>query len=140
MAAHLAAIPLISLFSRLKLPNYWRRSESGWKLFPTKGSAKEMRPAPFQYFAPDSIGEVMALLAEHGEDARLLAGGQSLIPLMNLRMGRPEVLIDLNRCTALTTIERCDGHIVYGAMVRQIDAQQSEVTRECCPLIDKALI
>jgi len=98
-----------------------------------------MRPAPFSYFAPDSLDEVLALLAQYGDDARVLAGGQSLIPLMSLRMGRPEVLIDLNRCAELATIERREGHVAYGAMVRQIDAQHSALTMAECPLVAKAV-
>jgi CO/xanthine dehydrogenase FAD-binding subunit len=98
-----------------------------------------MKPPPFIYAAPQSVEEVLALLAQHGTDARLLAGGQSLVPLMNLRMARPEVLIDLNRCAALRAIEQSGQSVSYGAMVRQIDAQQSENSRTCCPLVCKAL-
>jgi CO/xanthine dehydrogenase FAD-binding subunit len=98
-----------------------------------------MKPPPFVYAAPRSVEEVLALLAQHGADARLLAGGQSLVPLMNLRMARPAVLIDLNRCAALGTIAPTDEGISYGAMVRQMDAQLSEHSRTCCPLLCKAL-
>jgi carbon-monoxide dehydrogenase medium subunit len=83
--------------------------------------------------------EALSMLAEHGEDARLLAGGQSLVPLMNLRMGRPKVLIDLNRCADLAYIEKRADHVAYGAMARQIDAQLSPVTLAHCPLVAKAL-
>lgn len=98
-----------------------------------------MKPAPFVYHAPESLDEVLALLAEHGSDARCMAGGQSLIPLMNLRMARPDVLIDLNRCTELMHIQRRDVAVDYGAMVRQRDAEHDAITRECCPLVAKAL-
>ena len=98
-----------------------------------------MKPAPFTYFEPETTEEVLALLAEHGWDARLLAGGQSLVPLMNLRLARPEVVIDLNRCADLKTIEQSDGAVIYGSMVRQIDAERSDVTCSRCPLISKAL-
>lgn len=98
-----------------------------------------MRPAPFIYHAPETLDEVLSLLAEHGDDARVLAGGQSLIPLMSLRMGRPEVLIDLNRCTELASIDQREALVAYGAMVRQIDAQKSPVTLQCCPLVSKAV-
>ena len=99
-----------------------------------------MRPAPFRYFAPRSVDEALSLLSEHGDDARVLAGGQSLIPLMSLRMGRPEILIDLNRCDGLATIEQRDSQIVFGAMVRQVDAQKSLLTNRFCPLVSKAIM
>ena len=56
-----------------------------------------MKPAPFEYFAPETAEEALALMAEHGVEARPLAGGQSLVPLINMRMAQPSVLIDLNR-------------------------------------------
>ena len=56
-----------------------------------------MKPAPFVYYLPDTVEEALALMAEHGEEARPLAGGQSLVPMMNFRLARPSVLIDLNR-------------------------------------------
>lgn len=98
-----------------------------------------MRPAPFRYAAPRSAGEALALLAEHGEDARLLAGGQSLVPLMNLRMGRPGVLIDLGNCADLAYIEDRGDTVAYGPMTRQIDAQRSPLTGAHCPLVAQAL-
>ena len=57
-----------------------------------------MKPAPFSFVAPETLDEVVQALAAHGEDARILAGGQSLVPLMNLRLARPEVLVSINRC------------------------------------------
>lgn len=98
-----------------------------------------MKPHSFQYHAPETLAEVVALLAEHDGDARVLAGGQSLVPLMNLRMAQPEVLIDLNRCAELTGIAQVDGALCLGAMVRQIDAERSPLVAELCPLICRAL-
>lgn len=98
-----------------------------------------MKPPPFDYRAPTTLDEVLALLAEYGSDARVIAGGQSLVPLMNLRMARPEVLIDLNRCGELMRIDLTGGGVSYGAMVRQSDAQYSEVTQANCPLVSKTL-
>src|SRR6185312_8552988 len=63
-----------------------------------------MKPPPFEYFSPTSVDECVSLLAEHGEDAKLLAGGQSLVPLMNLRLAAPEVLIDLNGVAELARV------------------------------------
>ena len=98
-----------------------------------------MRPASFRYIRPQNTAEALAALAEHGAAARPLAGGQSLVPLMNLRMSRPDVLVDLNRCRDLAFIERRGNDLVYGAMTRQIEAQTSALTLRHCPLIAKAL-
>jgi CO/xanthine dehydrogenase FAD-binding subunit len=73
-----------------------------------------VKPPPFEYSAPESVEEVLALLAEHGDDAKLLAGGQSLVPLLNIRLARPARLIDLNRIPELAYID--GGRI--GAMTR----------------------
>ena len=67
-----------------------------------------MKPPPFEYHAPDSIDEALALLAEHGWDAKPLAGGQSLVPAMNFRLARPAVLVDLNRIEELAFIRPVD--------------------------------
>jgi carbon-monoxide dehydrogenase medium subunit len=98
-----------------------------------------MRPATFRYLAPRSASEAIAMLAEHGEDARPLAGGQSLVPLMNLRMGRPKVVVDLGNCADLSYIEERGDSIAYGPMVRQMDAQHAALTRAHCRLVEQAL-
>jgi carbon-monoxide dehydrogenase medium subunit len=98
-----------------------------------------MKPPAFSYFAPKAIEEVIALLAQHGAEARVLAGGQSLVPLMNLRIIRPAVLIDLNHCPGLDYVERRGGHVAFGSMTRQMDAMKSSVTRTHCPLVSQAL-
>ncbi len=97
-----------------------------------------MKPPPFEYFSPTSVDECLTLLAEHGEDAKLLAGGQSLVPLMNLRLAAPEVLIDLNGVDELARIDRDDGELVIGAMTRHRDVASSELVREACPLLAEA--
>ncbi|MEM8934226.1 MAG: FAD binding domain-containing protein, partial [Acidobacteriota bacterium] len=63
-----------------------------------------MKPPAFDYFAPNTVDEALALLAEHGDEAKVLAGGQSLVPAMNFRLARPSVLVDLNRIDALAGI------------------------------------
>ena len=78
-------------------------------------------------------------MAAHGEDARILAGGQSLVPLMNLRMARPEMLVSINRCAELDFIRREDDCLVIGALVRQIDAERDATVQESCPLLAAAL-
>ena len=98
-----------------------------------------MRPAPFQFHAPDSEEEIRGLLAEHGDEARLLAGGQSLVPLMNLRILQPGVLISLRRCASLADLGEDDAELVCGAMVRQGEVlDDARVAREC-PLLGAAL-
>ncbi|WP_419915903.1 FAD binding domain-containing protein [Candidatus Poriferisodalis sp.] len=98
-----------------------------------------MKPAPFSFVAPESLDEVVSALAEHGDDARVLAGGQSLVPLMNLRLARPEVLVSINRCHELDYIRLADDRLVVGALVRQIDAETSPLVQAECPLLATAL-
>ncbi|MCI0434285.1 MAG: xanthine dehydrogenase family protein subunit M [Gemmatimonadetes bacterium] len=99
-----------------------------------------MKPAPFDYHAPDSVAEALGLLAQHGEDAKALAGGQSLVPVLNFRLARPAVLVDLNRIASLRGIEAMpDGGVRIGAMARQREAEQSEVVAVCAPLLTEAL-
>ncbi len=78
-----------------------------------------MKPPRFEYDDPTSVDEVLALLAEHGDNAKLLAGGQSLVPLLNFRLARPERLIDLNRVDELSYVRRENGSLRIGAMTRQ---------------------
>lgn len=78
-----------------------------------------MKPPPFAYERPTELGEAVALLAAHGADARPLAGGQSLVPLLNFRLARPAVLVDLNRIAALDHVTVEDGALRIGAMARQ---------------------
>jgi carbon-monoxide dehydrogenase medium subunit len=98
-----------------------------------------MKPAPFEYVAPASDEEALAALASYAGDARLLAGGQSLIPLLNLRMARPAALIDLGRCAGLDYIRVEDGALVFGPMTRQSAAERSGLVQQCAPLIAQAM-
>jgi len=98
-----------------------------------------MKPAAFSYVAPKEVPEVVGLLAKHGSDARVIAGGQSLVPLMNLRIMQPAVLIDLNRCNGLDYIEHRGAYLAFGPMTRQIVAMKSALVREHCPLVAQAL-
>jgi carbon-monoxide dehydrogenase medium subunit len=79
-----------------------------------------MKPAAFEYFAPRSLDEATALLADHGGDARVLAGGQSLVPAMNFRLARPAVLVDINRVEGLGGIREADGRLAIGALTRHV--------------------
>src|SRR5262245_60321589 len=98
-----------------------------------------MKPPRFEYFAPASVDEALALLAEHGEGAKVLAGGQSLVPLLNFRLVRPSHLIDLNEIPGLGYIREENGWLVIGGMTRQRALEQSALVRERCPLLAEAM-
>src|SRR5579871_2795525 len=77
-----------------------------------------MKPAQFEYFAPRSLDEALDLLAEHGDDGKILAGGQSLVPAMNFRLARPATLIDINRIAELDYVREQNGALHIGALAR----------------------
>ena len=95
-----------------------------------------MKPAAFEYFAPATVDEALALLHEHGDEAKILAGGQSLMPLMNLRLARPKVIVDINRISGLDGIAAsADGGLAIGALARQRAVEKSALVRERQPLL-----
>ena len=94
-----------------------------------------MIPAAFEYHAPTSIIEASALLARLGEDAKILSGGQSLIPLMKLRLANPHHLVDINGIPGLSFIREADGFLRIGALTRESDLEESELIRTRYPLI-----
>ena len=96
-----------------------------------------MKPAPFGYSDPRSIDETLALLARHGDDAKILAGGQSLVPLLNFRLARPALIVDVNRVDGLDALTREDGTLRVGALVRQ--RRLERWARERAPLLAAAL-
>lgn len=98
-----------------------------------------MKPAPFRYAAPESVAEALGLLRSYGQDGKLLAGGQSLVPLLNMRLARPSVIIDLNRILELSYIKEDNGEIAVGAMTRQREAELSPLIRRRLPLLAEAL-
>jgi carbon-monoxide dehydrogenase medium subunit len=98
-----------------------------------------MKPAPFEYFRPDSVDEALALLGQHGWDAKLLAGGQSLVPAMNFRLAAPAVLIDLNRIPGLDGLEEQGGGLRMGTLLRQRVAEHSPSVAHRAPLLAEAL-
>lgn len=97
-----------------------------------------MYPAEFEYFSPASVPEALALLARYGDDAKILAGGQSLLPMMKLRIAGPRYLIDVNRIPGLGDIQDADGHLVFGALVRHADLAASPLVRARLPLMTDA--
>jgi 2-furoyl-CoA dehydrogenase FAD binding subunit len=98
-----------------------------------------VKAAPFAYLRPDTLAETLAALAEHGDDARVIAGGQSLGAMLNMRIVTPKVLIDINRLSDLSSIDLDDPSLVTGATVRQSDAMADERIRTHLPLLAQAL-
>ena len=98
-----------------------------------------MKPAAFDYYAPTTVDDVMALLKRYGSDARLLAGGQTLLPMMNFRLVAPEIIIDLNRIPELAFIREAGGQVHIGAMTRQRALEFSPVIAKDLPLLHEAI-
>ncbi len=97
-----------------------------------------MKPPKFDYHAPASIDEAVALLARYGGDAKVLAGGQSLMPMLNFRLARPAALVDVNRIAALAYIREDNGTVAFGAMTRQRTIEFSPVVAARLPLLREA--
>lgn len=93
-----------------------------------------MIPAPFDYAAPTTLEEAFALLEEHGDEAKILAGGHSLIPMMKLRFAQPEALIDINNIPGLSYIKEEDGYLKIGALTREVDLEHSDLIRSKYPI------
>ena len=98
-----------------------------------------MKPGPFRYLAPESLEETLELLAEHGDEASILGGGQSLLPLMSLRIARPETLIDVNRLPGLDQISVAPDRVSLGALVRSAEAENDGEVVATLPLLREAL-
>lgn len=86
-----------------------------------------MIPAPFDYYAPTTLDEAIALLQEHGDEAKILAGGHSLLPMMKLRFASPEQLIDINNIPGLSYIKEEDGRLKIGALTREAELEHSDL-------------
>jgi aerobic carbon-monoxide dehydrogenase medium subunit len=97
-----------------------------------------MIPAAFDYKRATSAGEAISLVSEYGEDAKFLAGGHSLLPLMKLRLAQPSVLVDIGRLTDLSYITDAGSHIAIGALTRHRDVETSSVLAEHVPLLAHA--
>jgi carbon-monoxide dehydrogenase medium subunit len=99
-----------------------------------------MKPAPFDYAAPGTLGEVVSLLEQHEGEAKLLAGGQSLMPLLNMRLARPEMLVDLRKLSELDYIRETDGGLAIGAMTSKGAVERSALVKERQPLLHAATL
>jgi carbon-monoxide dehydrogenase medium subunit len=97
-----------------------------------------MKPAPFEYHRPDTLEEVIALLADVGDDAKVLAGGQSLVPMLNMRLARFDALIDLGRVTELAPIELDGDGVTIGSMVKQCEIEERNDVGAAIPLLAHA--
>ncbi|HWE14736.1 MAG TPA: xanthine dehydrogenase family protein subunit M [Solirubrobacteraceae bacterium] len=98
-----------------------------------------MKPAPFEYDHPESVEQALELLANHADDAKVLAGGQSLVPMLNFRLARPARLIDVNGLGTLASLRRADGVLHIGALTRQAMLERSSVVRKHWPLLHEAV-
>ncbi len=98
-----------------------------------------MKPAKFDYYAPTTRDEALELLGQHGYDAKVLAGGQSLMPMMNLRLARPAVVVDINRVDGLSGIASDGGGLTIGAMTRQRQIERSSEVSARFPVISAAI-
>jgi aerobic carbon-monoxide dehydrogenase medium subunit len=97
-----------------------------------------MKPPPFAYIDPRSVADAVALLAQHGVDAKVLAGGQSLVPLLNFRLVHPVLLVDVNRISALAYIQEQNGALVLGALSRIHAVESSTLVKRHAPLLAEA--
>jgi carbon-monoxide dehydrogenase medium subunit len=98
-----------------------------------------MKPAAFEYHAPTTVDETVALLAEHADECKPLAGGQSLVPMLALRLTRFEHLVDLNRVEGLAGVRREPGAIVVGAMTRQRAVERDDAVAAAVPLLARSI-
>ncbi len=97
-----------------------------------------MKPPRFEYAAPHKTDEAVALLSQHGDRAKVLAGGQSLVPLLNFRLARPEVLVDVNRVAELAYVRPLESGVAIGALTRQHTVERADVIRARLPIVAAA--
>ncbi len=98
-----------------------------------------MKPAAFKYLSPNSVEETIGLLEQYKDEAKIIAGGQSLIPLMNFRLARPEILIDINGIQSLSGIKEEEDKLIIGALTRENEAKDSLLIKENCPIFGEAI-
>jgi carbon-monoxide dehydrogenase medium subunit len=98
-----------------------------------------MLPAAFDYRAPTTLAEALGVLKERGDDAKVMAGGQSLIPLLKLRFAQPQLIVDIGRIPGLADVKRDDGYVRIGALVRHVDVERSQELARLVPLMVEAV-
>jgi aerobic carbon-monoxide dehydrogenase medium subunit len=99
------------------------------------GGSIEMIPAAFEYYSPHSLDDAVNFLTAHRDDVKILSGGQSLLPLMKMRLSKPAYLVDIGRIPGLDSIVEDGNHIIIGAMVTHAQLEQSDLLRSGCPLL-----
>lgn len=103
------------------------------------GGGERTKPSPFEYLAPESLEEAVSILAEHADDAKVIAGGQSLIPLLALRLSSPSLLVDLNRISELEYLQDQGGRLEIGAMARHRSVESLSGLAARCPMVAEAV-
>jgi aerobic carbon-monoxide dehydrogenase medium subunit len=98
-----------------------------------------MFPAAFDYAAPATLEEALAILRQRGDDAKIMAGGQSLIPLLKLRFAQPGLVLDIGRLPSLAGIGRQNGHLSIGALARHVDVERNPDLPKLCPILVEAV-
>jgi carbon-monoxide dehydrogenase medium subunit len=94
-----------------------------------------MIPGKFEYFAPTSVSEAIGLLGQYGSEAKILAGGQSLIPAMRFRLAQPEILVDINRIQGLEYVRETDDYLEIGALTRESAIEKSTIVQQRYPML-----
>src|SRR5712692_499374 len=97
-----------------------------------------MLPAAFDYRAPTTLDEALGILKERGDDAKVMAGGQSLIPLLKLRFAQPALVLDIGRLPSMNVVDRHDDHLSIGALVRHVDVERDRTLAEKAPIMAEA--
>src|SRR5260370_11736555 len=98
-----------------------------------------MFPAAFDYRSPRDLDEVLPTPKQRGDDAKVMAGGQSLIPLLKLRFARPELVVDIGRLPSMNEVRRQNGHLAIGALVRHVDFENSKELAASLPMMVEAV-
>jgi CO/xanthine dehydrogenase FAD-binding subunit len=98
-----------------------------------------MKPSSFEYLTPKTVKEAIGLLEQYGDEIKVLAGGQSLVPMLNFRVARPKYLVDINGIRDLEYIREEKGELVIGALTREWAVEKSPLVREKCPILPKAI-
>ncbi|MBM4763655.1 xanthine dehydrogenase family protein subunit M [Bacillus sp. B15-48] len=98
-----------------------------------------MKPGKFNYLRPATLSEALNLLEEYGEEAKIISGGQSLVPVLNMRLSQPQYLIDVSRIEELNYIRKEDSYIAIGALTKHYQVEDSEIISKHCPLLSEGI-